>query len=41
VYWDAILSFGDQVLEVVEQEYFRLRVSAMVELALAPRAAGL
>jgi AcrR family transcriptional regulator len=40
VYWDAILSFGDQILEVVEQEYFRLRIRAMVELALGPPAAA-
>lgn len=41
VYWDAILSFGEQVVEVVEQEYFRLRVRAMVELALGPRTVSL
>lgn len=36
-FWDAILSYGDNVRAVLQQSQFRERVAAMVELTL-PRA---
>jgi|GEM_PF-6362874 len=34
VFWDAILTYGDNFAEVAGQEYFQRRIRAMVELAI-------